>query len=198
MKANKKTIFISAPISLKWDTVCDFDEAISEESIVPVEIKAWDRHTKYDQKDLDESDAVVFLLPKNDFRCAYGDMPIGLRTELARAYAMSKPIFVGYLTRSGEYNIYDAETNGKSIEGVAGTAGSIYQRLLAPEPKKKTLESIEDPEPKKKILETLDDISGSLWTRNPCAEIELPKAKRVYASTVQNPDYLDERLILLL
>jgi hypothetical protein len=184
MKANKKTIFISAPISLKWDTVCDFEVAIIEESTVPVEIKAWDRRKKYDLKDLDESHAVIFLLPKNDFRCSHSEMPVGLRSELARAYALNKPIFVGYVNRSGDCNIYDAETDGKSIEGITGTSGNIYQKLL-------------DLESKKKVVE-IEDFSGSMWTGNPCGEIELPKAKRVYSTTVPNSDYQDERLILML
>lgn len=187
MKRDKKTIFISAPISLKWDTVCDFVEAISEESKVPVEIKVWDRYGKYEAKDLDESDAVVLLLPRNDFRCAYIEMPDGLRSELTRAYALNKPIYVGYLTRSGDYNIYEARTDGKSIEGVTGTAGSIYRKVLAPDPKKKAV-----------ATDDYYEFYDSICTDNPCAEIELPKAKRVYTTTIPNPDYIDERLILLL
>ena len=185
MKSNTKTVFISAPVSLKWSTVCDFDEAISEKSKVPVEIKAWDRKQEYIAENLDKSDAVIFLLPNNDFECTYIEMPTGLRMELARAYALNKPIFVGYKTRStGDYNIYSAETDGKSIEGIAGTAGSIYDTVLVSEPKKNVAD--------------IEDISGSMWTGNPCAEIELPKAKRVYATTIPNPDYRDERLNLLL
>ena len=179
-----KTIFISAPISLKWDTVLSFGEAISKQSKVLVKVNAWDRKQKYIEEDLDKSDAVVFLLPNNDFRCVHSEMPLGLRVELARAYALNKPIFVGYLTTSGSYNIYDVETDGKLIKGVTGTAGNIYDTILRPEPKKKVVD-----------IDDLDDIDN---TEEGCAEIKLPKAKRVYATTILNPDYQDERLILLL
>ena len=175
MTASKR-IFISAPIDREWSTVLRFSGKLQKAGLVPV---FWDRKPRYDQEEFDACDGVLFLLPGNLFSAAHDQLPIGLKSELSRAYALGKPVYVGYTTNNGRDNIYYAETNGKWIKGEAGTA----DELLSFAPQKK-----------------MTDRYGfdKLATTNPCGEIELPKAQEVCALTIPNTDRLDERLLLML
>ena len=122
MKANK--VFISAPISMDWSTVLKYETVLKKKGF---EVKYWDRYTKYDERPLDESDAVVFLLPNNSFKCSEYELPIGLRAELSRAYALDKPLFIGYIrSGDGQVSFYEADSNGKFIAGQAGTCNSLF------------------------------------------------------------------------
>jgi hypothetical protein len=87
----------------------------------------WKRGGEYSQTYFDQSDAFVFILPDNKFKASNHELPIGLKRELARAFALGKKIFIGYQTRSGEYTFYLAKTNGQDIEGVPGTTNEIYK-----------------------------------------------------------------------
>jgi len=166
MKASKKQVFISVPMSMDWGTVMKFKQKLLN---VGIRVKHWDRIPgSYNQFDLNNSDAVLFLLPKNEFRYAMNELPIGLQTELERVYALSKPLFIGYKTAAGSYSIYNARFNGSKIEGVTGTANDIFKNFCQPD------------------------------LENPSTEINLPKSTKVYATTIPNPDYTDERLILML
>jgi hypothetical protein len=193
--ARKRRVFISAPISLKWETVKDF---ITVAEKAGADVRYWERGTPYQNGDLDNSDDVVFLLPKNLFKCSQEELPLGLKNELARAYAMGKTLYVGYVPSGRPATIYAADTNGKWIKGIAGTSDVFLENVKASNSKKD-----------KKTRNELEAVADSIWTRNPCAEITLseeecilPRAKKVYASTVPNPDYVniyvDERLILML
>ncbi len=185
MKASKKQVFISAPMSLDWDTVMKFKLKLLDSGAV---VKHWDRHSKYSQCDLDESDAVLFLLPRNQFRCDVHDMPTGLKVEFANAYAQGKSLFIGYITATGSYNIYDTKFYDGKFEGISGTANDIYETL-----REHTSIASDD------TAFLIEDWPGSIYdVKNPCAEIELPKAQRVYATTIPNLDYVDECLILML
>ena len=166
MKASRKQVFISAPQSLDWDTVMKFKRKLINGDVIA---KNWDRIPgSYRQSDFNKSDAVLFLLPKNKFRYTKDELPIGLEVELSRACALSKPLFIGYITTTGSYNIYNAKFDGIKIEGVTGTADDIFRDFGQPD------------------------------LKNSCAEIKLPKTQRVYATTIPNSNYADERLILML
>ena len=119
-------VFISAPISIDWSTVQCFEKVIKRKNL---KVAYWERWSTYSNSDLDSSDAVVFLLPKNKFEATNQELPIGLKAELSRAYAQSKKIYVGYETSSGCYNIYNANTDGKWIKAQSGTANDMYGEL---------------------------------------------------------------------
>jgi hypothetical protein len=186
-------IFISAPISLDWGTVTRFRDLLRSEG--NFKVTYWERGTRYSSHDLDHSDAVVFVLPKLKFNSSHSELPIGLKTELASAYAGGKEIFIGYQTSDGSYNIYKADTDGKWIKGIAGTANSIFKKSKIEYVVKEFFGlDYEDlrPTPAKKIA------TNSVYGSNPCGEITLPKAKKVVATTIANPDFVDERLLLMM
>lgn len=119
-----KHIYISCPIAVKQSIFDEYIDLINEHDNFVA--RYWERGTGYSEKYFDGSDAFVFVLPDNKFKAANHELPIGLKRELARAYALGKKIFVGYQTKSGEYAIYSAITNGQYIEGVPGTTHEIY------------------------------------------------------------------------
>ncbi len=173
MKANK-IAFLSAPISVSWSTVQEFRSNLLKAYQT---VRVWERDSRYVQAAFDKSDVVVFILPKNKFKAEHNELPIGLQSELSRAYAMNKEIRIGYITSSGEYNIYEATTNGTYIHGIPGTART-WEKMI--------------------VNSTYGAYADTTFNSNPCAEVALPKAQKVYAKTVPNPDYFDERLILML
>ena len=118
-----KHIYISCPIAVKQSIFDEYIDLINEHDNFVA--RYWERGTGYSEKYFDGSDAFVFVLPDNKFKAANHELPIGLKRELARAYALGKKIFVGYQTKSGEYAIYSAITNGQYIEGVPGTTHEI-------------------------------------------------------------------------
>lgn len=131
-------VFISAPISIDWSTVQCFEKEIRRKDL---KVAYWERNTQYVDSDLDSSDAVVFLLPKNRFEASYQELPIGLKSELSRAYALGKKIYVGYTTSGGNYNIYNASTDGKWIKAQIGSANDIYGELQALRSAKKVVQN---------------------------------------------------------
>ena len=121
----KRTLFISAPISTSWSTVGKF---IEHASGMFSEVVWWERNTPYSQRTFDNAGAVLFILPNNEFEATFSELPIGLKSELANAYAQDKHIYVGYMPSSTGRKpaIYQCKTDGKSIRGISGTAGSLY------------------------------------------------------------------------
>jgi len=189
MKASK--IFISAPISIDWSTVQCFESEIKKRGFG---VSYWERWSKYSNTDLDSSAAVVFILPKNQFECGHSELPIGLKTELSRAYAQGKKIYLGYVTSTGSYNIYDVNTNGKYIKGISGTANDIYGDLKSQDNASQFLED----RMAKKIAQ---NSQYGAWVGNPCGEIELPKGPTGSVGSpgvagVAGIEY-DERLLLM-
>jgi hypothetical protein len=182
MKTNNK-VFISAPIAVDWSTVIEFSHTIISGGGVPV---FWNRKENYDQEAFNDSHSVVFILPKNKFQAMQDELPIGLKSELSRAYKMQKVIYIGYITTSGNYNIYAACTDGKEIKGLQGTAQRFSNWM--------TLNKSEsDYELSKKLKKASDKIAinsaygayaGKVFVPNPCDEIELPTAKQIYGSTI--------------
>jgi hypothetical protein len=176
----QNNVFISAPISVDWSTVQRFESELKQRG--KIKVRYWERWSQYNQNDLDSSDAVVFILPNNKFKATYNELPIGLKSEVARAYALNKRIYIGYETSTGSFNIYNANTDGKYIDGISGTANDIYGELQALRSANKI---------------AVNSRYGSMHY-NPCSEIELPKAQRVYATTIPNPDYVDQRILLMM
>jgi hypothetical protein len=122
--ANKQ-IYISCPIAVHQYTFDEYIDLINDHKGFTA--RYWERGGEYSQTYFDSSDAFVFVLPDNKFKASNHELPIGLKRELARAFALGKKIFIGYQTRSGEYAFYLAKTNGRDIEGVPGTTNEIYK-----------------------------------------------------------------------
>lgn len=116
-------VYISVPITNDWNTVTSFGRKLKNEGF---EVSVWDRKSRYDQREFDKAEAVVFLLPDNKFKATQRELPSGLINELSRAYATNKKIYVGYVTSSGEYNIYNADTDGRYIHAISGSANNLF------------------------------------------------------------------------
>ena len=192
MRASK--IFISAPLALDWSTVTRFKSLLKKKGF---EVKCWDRKHYYDESLLNESDAVVFLLPDNSFKCSESSLPIGLRAELSRAYALDKPLFVGYIRSSdGQAAIYEAEYNGKFIGGKPSTADSLFNfedirfSLLQSINRGKRLSMSA-----KDIFDLSEDLSkkGRISSKDPVPNVSKKSTDKILSDSV-----IDERLTLML
>jgi hypothetical protein len=175
-------VYISVPITNDWDTVTSFKRRLKDEGF---EVSVWDRKSRYDQREFDNSEAVVFLLPNNKFKALGRELPNGLISELSRAYAQNKMIYVGYVTSAGEYNIYNSDTDGRYIHAISGSANNLFAL-------KKQFRSAE-----KIMINSRYGVAG-----NPCSEIELPKGPTGFSgrpgiSGERGFDY-DERLLLMM
>ena len=175
-------VYISVPISVDWNTVTSFKRKLVNGGF---EVSVWDRKSKYDQREFDNSEAVVFLLPNNKFKAMSRELPIGLVNELSRAYAQNKKIYVGYETSAGEFNIYNSDTDGRYIHALSGSANNLLDL------KKQSISA------EKIMINSRYGVAG-----NPCSEIELPKGPTGFSGRpgiagVQGFDY-DERLLLMI
>jgi len=186
-----KNVYISAPISMDWSTVSKYK---MELEVRGLNVYLWDRTSKYSQSDFDNCRSVVFLLPKNKFKASHSDLPVGLQRELSCAYAQDKDIYIGYQTSNGDYNFYEADTNGVKIEGISRTSGSIFNRVFVNRSAEKVVINSQygiDTE------HELMEIANEMFNSNPCEEL-IQKVTKVYSRTQSNSDYIDERLLLML
>jgi hypothetical protein len=185
-------IYISVPISTDWDIVRSYSRKLESQGY---NVKVWNRSERYNQNEFDESDSVLFILPKNKFKADSNYLPIGLRSELARAYAQNKKIYVGYKTSNDEFNIYNTETNGMYINAISGTANKIFE-CNTNEVSQKTLDRLTD----KIMVNSRYGIAGNVG--NPCLEIELPKGPTGFSGRpgIAGVDGIefDERLLLMI
>ena len=115
MKSGIDKIWISCPISVSAGKLAAFKEYL--EHHFP-QVDTWD----YNNRGLDFSDAVVFMLPDNAFRYAVENLPAGLKSELKRARDGAKKILIGYYrATSKEWAVYDAKfTRKPSYSGAWG------------------------------------------------------------------------------
>ena len=178
--ANNK-VFISAPITTDWGTVMEFAISIRRLGGDPI---YWDRESSYDQNKFEEADSVVFILPGNNFRMSQYGLPIGVKAELFNAFSAKKNIYLGFIHSTNSHKIYLAKTDGRDIQGVSGSEGSLKILLGA-------------------IRATDNIIANSTygaWVENPCAEVTLkysgPNGHPGKPGVEGNP--FDERLILML
>ena len=119
MKSTIDKIWISCPISVPQVKLAAFKEYL--ECHFP-EVDCWDRESEYSDRGLDSSDAVVFMLPNNEFRYGVEHLPVGLKSELKRSRNGGKKILIGYYrATSKEWAVYDAKfTKKPSYSGAWG------------------------------------------------------------------------------
>ena len=112
MKCAIDKIWISCPISVPLAQQA-FKEYL--ERHFP-QVDTWDRESEYSSLGLDSSDAVVFMLPNNEFRYGVESLPVGLKSELKRARDGAKKILIGYYrATSKEWAVYDAKFTRKPV-----------------------------------------------------------------------------------
>ena len=199
---NKAKVYIAAPVALSWGTVSKFRNKLSSAHI---DVKLWERDGRYEDSWLNNADAVIFLLPDLSWGTKYNDLPIGLKRELSRAYAMNKKIFIGYETQMKDLNFYETDvrlgTSNDRISGIAGTTDSLKKYLKSINT---IVELYENTFGKSRTVNDADftklwyDEMPKVNQSNPCLEIELPIAQKVFAKTIPNPDYTDRRLLLMM
>lgn len=206
-------IFISAPLSVEWSTVANLATMIKNKGY---KVFYWDRYAKYNPMELDTSDAVVFILPNNQMSCSYNELPIGLKTELARAFSLDKKIYVARASRfptdsDPGFSIYNAQTNGKWIQGIDGTSNYMFAHFSALRAAHKIEVNSSYGFGTTNGATTGATYNASATTynpnANPCAEIVLPKvygaepvlkSEADHAGAIQGILRLDERLLLMM
>ena len=229
----KPKIFISAPMTVPMEHLCNVRDLLHEEYDIPnLHISYWDRKSLYVQEDFDSSDAVIFILNDFAFEGKEGSIPIGVDKELRDCALQGKSTFLAYRLKStGSIRFYEFSVelgpnknyNKTRIKGISDTSykfedfvkrsGSLsgfdnFAKSLKENDEKKFLNSNHG------ALGTLDHPSygwidpkcalkkweeaGLLENTDPIEPVKLPEARRVYAQLITNPDYLDERLLLML
>jgi len=89
-------------------------------------ITYWEIGGVYNNDWVKNSDAVVFMLPDNEWMCKTGNLPIGVYREFSMVKQHKKDVFIAYKLRgSGEYKIYQAIVVDNNISGKAGTSNHI-------------------------------------------------------------------------
>ena len=185
--ANK--FYISAPLSTEWSDVVQLAGRLQ---LNFTDVRFWDRR-QYKSDDFDEADDVVFMLPHNSVAWYIDQLPNGVKIEVRNAVCAGKRIHIAYRNPlSGNYEITEAKVDGGFDKGTISIIPGF------------SLETIYDYSDK-----NIDAVDGIPHYSNPCAEITLPNsqaecslpiAKRVHATTISNPDYVesDERLLLMM
>ena len=113
MKSTINKIWISCPISVSMGKLAAFKKYL--ECHFP-QVDTWDRESEYSGRGLDSSDAVVFMLPNNEFRYDVENLPVGLKSELKRARDGGKKILIGYYRQtSKKWAVYDAKFTRKPM-----------------------------------------------------------------------------------
>jgi hypothetical protein len=113
MKSTIDKIWISCPISVAQGKLDAFKKYL--ECHFP-QVDTWDRESEYSGRGLDSSDAVVFMLPNNEFRYGVEHLPVGLKSELKRARDGGKKILIGYYRQtSKKWAVYDAKFTRKPM-----------------------------------------------------------------------------------
>ena len=224
----KPRIAISAPMDVPMGYLCEVEDLLNKNFKIPYShISFWDRKSAYDQKSFDSADAVVFILPNFSFdstkvKLGY-EIPIGVRSELNLAIKHEKKICIAYKTSNGTINIYNVSyTVGRipkdySIKGIAGTSNEFGEWVeglglvgisLKENSKSETkqvffINEKEREEELRKWAEahcknSVYGAFGELDHPSKFEQVKFPKVRQVYANTIPNPDYVDNRLLLML
>jgi hypothetical protein len=224
----KPRIAISAPMDIPMVHLCEVEDLLNENFKIPYShISFWDRKSAYDQKSFDSADAVVFILPNFSFDSAKVklgyEIPVGVRSELNLAIKQEKKICIAYKTASGGINIYNVSyTVGRipkdySIKGIAGTSNEFGEWTeglalvgisLKENSKSETKQVffIDEKEREEELRQWAHRINqnsvygafGELDHPSEQVQVKFPETRRVYAQLIPNPDYSDERLLLML
>lgn len=201
----KPRIAISAPMTVPMVHLCEVEDLLNEKFHIPYShISFWDRKSQYDQNQFDSADAVIFLLNDFAFEAKEGSVPIGVDAELRQVHKQGKEAFLAYkLKTTGEIRFYTIrfglgpdykKTWIKAVSDTTGEFGEFVNgfELIGIDVQPK----LEHPD-YNEILEKWKK-SGILENTDPIEQVKLPTVRQVYAQLIPNPDFPDERLLLML
>jgi hypothetical protein len=117
-------------MSLPWDKVQLFKRRFREDLF---DVTLWDRK-EYHREHYKNADTVVFLLPDFSFEYEICYLPIGVKRELTESVRDGKKIYLGFITVTGDYKIYNANVDGYGyfIKGIPGTGDGIFAEKPLP------------------------------------------------------------------
>lgn len=222
----KPRIAISAPMTVPMVHLCEVEDLLNEKFKIPYShISFWDRKSQYDQNQFDSADAVIFLLNDFAFEGKEGSVPIGVDAELRQVHKQGKEAFLAYkLKTTGEIRFYTfrfglgpdyKKTWIKAVSDTTGEFGEFVNGFeligidAQAELEKAAIRlmqnstygtfgelELEHPD----YNEVLDrwKKAGLLENTDPIEQVKFPTVRQVYANTIPNPDYRDERLLLML
>lgn len=219
----KPRIAISAPMTVPMVHLCEVEDLLNEKFKIPYShISFWDRKSQYDQNQFDSADAVVFLLKDFAFEGKEGCVPIGVDAELRQVHKQGKEAFLAYkLKTTGEIRFYTfrfglgpdykktwikavSDTTGEFGEFVNGfeligiDAQAELEKAAIRLMQNSTYGAFEPEGPDyNEVLERWKK-AGFLENTDPIEQVKFPKMQRVYAQLIPNPDFPDERLLLML
>ncbi len=126
MKNNKQcNIYISCPVSEPFNKIIAIESKFKDYA----EINYWDRVNKYDNNFIKNCDIFILVLPFNCFKHHIDDLPIGCKKELTEAKERNKKICISYINSFKEPNLYNINMYDGIIEGVIGSAHTIYSTI---------------------------------------------------------------------
>ena len=218
---NAIQIAICGPITIPLDHVKKVKNALmSRYEIRFSHINHWDRHSQYDNFMIGRSDAVIVIADsKFGFNCKH--LAPGVAKELTEARNKCKPVFIAYKNSSGIINFYAVDlisgADINKVTGVSGVQGSsgeggVFERLLenyaevsfdgkqAEYTDKQRLQK-QQSELERSTIKMIHNSTYGIHCVDPSyntGQIKFPEMRRVYASTIPNPDYIDERLLLMI
>jgi hypothetical protein len=224
----KPRIAISAPMTVPMVHLCEVEDLLNVTYKIPYShISLWDRKSQYDQKAFDSADVVVFVLNDYAFEAKEGSVPIDVDAELRQVHKQGKHAFLAYkLKTTGEIKFYTIrfglgpdyrKTFIKAVSDTTQVLGEVvrdFTTQLPDEDAKGTKQEffIDQNEREAELenfrQEQLEEaairlIQNSMYGSfgeldHPSEQMKFPDVRRVYASLIPNPDYSDERLLLML
>ena len=223
----KPRIAISAPMDVPMVHLCEVEDLINVKYKIPYShISFWDRKSQYDQKAFDSADIVVFVLNDYAFEAKEGSVPIGVDAELRQAHRQGKHTFLAYrLKTTGEIRFYTVrfglgpdyrKTFIKAVSDTTQVLGEVVRDFKSKdevvEDAKKFYKSIDAQAELEKMINQseLEKMSirlmqnstygafGELDHPSKFEQVKFPTVRQVYANLIPNPDYRDERLLLML
>jgi len=222
----KPRIALSAPMSIPLEHLGEVEQLINQKYAIPCShISYWNRTSAYNDNEFNNADAVVIILPNFSFdstkikREWY--VPIGVHRELQESEKQSKKVYIAYKTADGTLNLYQAsyscgnggQFHNTKIKGIAGTSnefGEWVYKLSKEDLKSETKQDFfVDPKEREEKLRqwaaahrinqnSVYGAFGELDHPSEQVQVKFPEMRRVYAQLIPNPDYSDERLLLML
>lgn len=209
-------ISISAPMTVPIGHLREVQSVLHKKYDVPNQrISYWDRAHAYDQLAFNRANAVIVINKDFSFKCV--DLSPGVSKELTSAYKKGIPIYLAYKNANGQINFYDAILSHSNstfivtgLSGISGSSGKggVFETRLDKYRTKTCIDAqaelekmINQDELEKAAIRLMQNSTYGIRCVDPSynsEQIKFPEVRRVYASLIDNPDYSDERLLLML
>ena len=220
---NEIRVAISAPMTIPLEHLKKVKhELMSRYQIRHSYITYWDRQSAYDQHEFESANAVIVIADsKFGFNCK--TLAPGVSKELTEAYYNSKPVFVAYENSNGQINFYSVDLKSTDrvmkvigFSGIQGSSGKggLFEKLLNnyaevnfndkpaeyTDKPRQTLQN-QQAELERSVIKMIHNSTYGVRCVDSSynsEQIKFPEMRRVYANTIPNPDYVDNRLLLML